>query len=176
MPERVRQSWVAAEPTVLRREQAAMRERAPDMAWSDNVTAPDGRQGAGCEGLAPAWGSERPQPPGVDELLAGRRLRLQVIYREGSPMVPPMLFPVDPEPPPDRRTQHYWHINPDGSLCLLRSADDWQPTDTAADLVCKASGWLIEYLLIEEGHMDGMTMRGIYASTGIDPILARLAA
>jgi hypothetical protein len=54
------------------------------------------------------------------------------------------LVPPDPDPPPDGRTQHYWHSNPNGSLCLLRGADDRQPTDTAAALVCKASGWLIE--------------------------------
>jgi len=173
--ERSRQSWVRAEPNALAREREAMLARAPEMTWQDQLTAANNMRGAGWEGLAPAWGAERPRPPGVDELLDGRQLRLQVVYREGFPMVPPVLVPLDPEPPMERRTQHYWHVNPDGSLCLLRSADNWQLTATAADLVCKASGWLIEYFLVEANLMDGMTARGIYASSAIDPILAKLA-
>jgi hypothetical protein len=160
---------------VLQREHQAMALLAPDMAWHDELVGLDAKAGKGWEGLAPAWGAERPKPPGVDGLLAGRRLRLTVVYREAFPTVPPVLFPTDPDPPPGRRTQHYWHINPNGSLCLLRNADDWQQTDTAAALVCKASGWFIEYLLVEAGQMDGMTVRGIYTSTGIDPILNKYA-
>lgn len=152
-----------------------MAARAPQMVWHDEIAGPDGKAGKGWEGLAPAWGGDRPRPTGVDGLLAGRQLHLKLIYRQAFPTVPPVLFPVEPDPPAVRRTQHYWHINPNGSLCLLRSADDWQQTDTAAALVCKASGWFIEYLLVEAKAMDGMTVRGIYTSTGIDPILKRYA-
>ncbi len=161
---------------MLGREREAMSARAPEMVWHDQLTSSDGRSGPGWEGLAPAWGAERSRPAGVDELLAGRQLRLQVIYREAFPMVPPRLYPLAPDPPLGRRTQHYWHLNPDGSLCLLRNAHDWQPTDTAVDLVCKASGWFIEYLLIESNRLDGMTVHGVYVSTGLDPALARCAA
>lgn len=175
MTERTRISWTEAEPAALDRELRAMAAGAPDMLWHDELVGPDGRRGSGWQGLAPTWGGERAQPPGVDELLSGRRLSLQVIYREAHPVVAPILFPLDPDPPAERRTQHYWHLNPNGSLCLFRSADDWNPTDTAADLVRKASGWFIEYLLIEAGDMDGMTVRGIFESTSIDPVLARRA-
>ena len=47
---------------------------------------------------------------------------------------------------------HTWHVNGDGSLCLMQAADDWQPEDTAADLVRKACGWFVEYLLVEAGR------------------------
>jgi hypothetical protein len=172
---RGRQSWTDAEPRILRREHEAMGERAPEMQWRDEVVGPDGKVGKGWEGLAPTWGGDRPKPDGVDGLLAGRQLRLKVIYREAFPAVPPALFPVDPDPPPERRTQHYWHLNPNGSLCLMRNAGDWKQTDTAAALVAKASGWFIEYLLVEADEIDGMTVTGIFTSTGIDPVLKKFA-
>jgi len=128
--------------------------------------------GVGWEGLAPAWGAERGEPTGVKGLLAGRRLRLRVIYPEAFPMVPVDLYPVKPEVPVGRRTLHRWHINGDGSLCMMQAAEDWQPGDTSADLVCKASGWFIEYLLVDGGEMDAMTTRGIYVSQDIDALLA----
>ena len=42
-------------------------------------------------------------------------------------MVAPDLYPLDPDVPIERRTQHRWHVNGDGSLCLMQAADDWQP-------------------------------------------------
>jgi hypothetical protein len=172
---RARQSWTDAEPRILRREVEAMNEHAPEMAWHDEVVGLDGKAGKGWEGLAPVWAGDRSKPKGVDGLLAGRQLRLKVVYREAFPTVPPMLFPVDPSPPLERRTQHYWHLNPNGSLCLMRGAEDWAQTDTAAALVRKASGWFIEYLLVEAGAIDGMTTSGIFKSTGIDPVLKTFA-
>jgi hypothetical protein len=118
------------------------------------------------------WGGERPQPRGVEALLAGRRLRLRVLYPEGFPMIPPDAYPVEPVVPMERRTQHRWHMNGDGSLCLLRGAEDWDPTATAADLVLKASGWFIEYLLVEDGDLEQMTEVGIGSSDEIDALLA----
>lgn len=90
-------------------------------------------------------------------------------------MVPPDLYPLDPDVPAHRRTMNRWHVNGDGSLCLMQAADDWQPTDTAADLVAKASGWFIEYLLVDGGDLDAMTQRGVYLNTEIDALLARFA-
>jgi hypothetical protein len=87
------------------------------------------------------------------------------------PTVAPDLYPIDPEVPIDRRTQHKWHVNGDGSLCLMQAADVWQPENTAADLVRKAAGWYIEYLLVDGGDLDHMTERGIYISDEIDALL-----
>jgi hypothetical protein len=86
-------------------------------------------------------------------------------------MVPAELYPVEPDVPMDRRTQHRWHMNGDGSICLMQAAEDWRLTDTAADLVLKASGWFIEYLLVETGDLDHMTKRGVGSSEEIDALL-----
>lgn len=169
-----RQSWVDAEPELVEREKAAMAEHAPEMAWRDNL-AYDMRPVVGWTGKAPVWGAERPKPVGVDELLAGRQLELAVFYFEGFPMAAPALLPLDPDVPMEHRTQHRWHVNGDGSLCLVQRADDWQPTNTAADLVRKASGWFIEYLLVDSGHREEMTERGIFEDTAVDETLKGFA-
>jgi hypothetical protein len=165
-------SWIDAESARVEHEQAEMRQWAPDMRWGTDFAWPDGRTGAGWEGLAPEWGADRKEPPGVANLLNGRRLCLRVICPEAFPMVAPDLYPIDPEVPINRRTQHKWHVNGDGSLCLMQAADIWQPENTAADLVRKAAGWYIEYLLVDGGDLDRMTERGIYVSDEIDALLA----
>jgi hypothetical protein len=151
-----------------------MATHCPDLVWADPLIWPTGRRGAGWQGLAPAWAAERASPLGLDTLLAGRRLRLRVLYPEGFPMVPPDLYPLDPDVPIERRTEHRWHVSGDGALCLLQAVQDWQPNATAADLVCKAAGWFIEYLLVEGGHVDAMTERGVYCSTELDARIAEL--
>ena len=89
-------------------------------------------------------------------------------------MASPALLPLDPDVPIDRRTAHDWHVAGDGTLCLLQTADDWQPTDTAADFVRKASGWFIEYLLVDGGYCKAMTERGILEDASVDQVLASL--
>jgi hypothetical protein len=168
--------WTEAAPEIVERERRAMARHAPEMHWSEGLVWRGGRRAVGWTGKAPAWGADRPKPPGIDELLAERGLELLVVYPEAFPIVPASLFPVDPEPPLERRTLHRWHINGDGSLCLMQSADDWQLTDTAAELVRKASGWFIEYLLVEADKLDGMTERGIFEDESVDAIIAEYAA
>lgn len=165
-------SWREAEPARLEAERAAMALHCPDMVWRDDLEWPRGRLGSGWQGLAPVWGAERARPAGVVELLSGRRLQLRVLYPEGFPMVPPDLYPLEPDVPIDRRTQNRWHVNGDGSLCTVQAAEDWQPDGTAAELVRKASCWFIEYLLVDAGDLDAMTQRGIYADESVDALLA----
>jgi hypothetical protein len=112
----------------------------------------------------------------VDDLLAGRQLELLVVYPEAFPAVPASLLPIDPEVPVDRRTLHRWHVNGDGTLCLMQAAIQWQPSDTAADLVRKAAGWFIEYLLTDSGEIAEMTERGLFEDTSLDDILAAHAS
>jgi hypothetical protein len=170
--DQLRVSWLEAERARVEHEQAEMLRLAPEMQWRMDLEWPNGRRGAGWEGYVPRWGADRPEPAGIEQLLNGRRLHLRVICPEGFPMVPPDLYPVDPEVPIDRRTQHRWHVNGDGSLCMMQAAEDWQPDCTAADLVRKAAGWFVEYLLVDAGDLAAMTTRGIYASDEIDPLLA----
>src|SRR5438874_2073908 len=102
--------WTEAEPEAVEREKQAMARHAPDMEWSEDLVWRGGRQAVGWRGTAPAWGADRPKPRGMDQLLAGRRLELLVVYPEAFPVIPGSLFPVDPNPPLDRRTLHRWHI------------------------------------------------------------------
>lgn len=175
MPDRIAQSWVNAEPAVIERERTAMERWGPELEWREDLQWREGRNAFGWTGTIPAWAGEREQPRGVAELLAGRQLQLQVIYPEAFPAVPAVLFPLDPKVPLGRRTLSTWHVNGDGSLCLMQSADDWHLTDTAADLVRKASGWFIEYHLLEAGEIERMTERGILTDTDLDAVLAKFA-
>ena len=176
MSDRPPESWVDSEPGIVEREKAAMAEHAPEMAWREDLVWMERRVAYGWAGRAPSWAADRPKPAGVDELLADRRLELVVIYPEAFPSVPASLFPTDPDVPLDRRTLSRWHVNGDGSLCLMQAASDWQPTDTAAALVRKATGWLIEYLLVDAGQTERMTERGIFEDTSLDEIVAKYAS
>lgn len=152
MTERI--DWRDAEPYALEREHAAMLERAPDMQWSERLPA------GGWEGRAPAWPAGCDAPVGLDRLLGEQRLGLSVQYTQGFPMAAPDVFPTDPIPPASRRADHSWHLNGNGSLCLLFSSADWPEGATAAELVEKASGWFVEYLAREAGLIERMSESG----------------
>jgi hypothetical protein len=164
-----RRSWMEAEPERLAKEREVMAELAPEMVWVDDAPA------GGWEGLVPAWPFERPEPEGLAELLDGRQLRLRVEYRQAFPSAEPRLVPLDPDPPIKRRVLESWHLMGDGSLCLLRTADLWTGRETAADLVVKASGWFIEYLLMEQEAIERMTVDGIYEDDSLDDLIRELA-
>jgi hypothetical protein len=165
VPDWKRVSWLAAEPGQLVREKNAMTRVAPELVWVDDDPA------GGWEGVVPPWPFARPQPEQLEEFLAGRRLRIRIEYSQAHPMVEPVVRPIEPEPDPMYRTQHQWHVNGDGSLCLLQEAQDWSPTDTAADLVVKAAGWFLEYLLMEQGRLGAMTTNGIATDNSLDVLL-----
>jgi hypothetical protein len=160
--------WRDAEPTILQRERAAMSDRAPDMDWTDEMAG-------GWQGLAPGWPRGLSPPRNLDRLLHGRRLRLAVRYTQGFPMAPPRVDPLDPLPPPERRADHRWHLNGDGSLCLLFSAADWPEHATAVDLVEKACGWFVEYLALEAELIDEMSEVGpLSGNAALEAALATL--
>jgi len=157
--------WYEAEPRVLVRELAAMTDLAPEMAWI--------AEGAGkWKGRAPQWPFPRPRPePGLTRLLGDEQLRLKVSYHEAFPAVAPILLPLAPVPPRERRLRHDWHVNGDGTLCMLAADVLWRPDDTAADLVIKASGWFIEYRLKERGLVAAMSETGLYDDTTRDELI-----
>ncbi len=138
---------------------------APEMAWLDLDGA------GGWEGLAPAWPFERDAPPQLDAFLDGGRLRLLVAYFQAFPAVQPAVIPLHPMPPLKRRLLHRWHLNGDGSICVLQSADHWSGREAAAELVVKAAGWFIEYLLVDREVRAEMSENGIAADPSLDHLL-----
>ena len=157
-------TWWQQEPGLLQREMAAMTALAPDLRWQP--------QGAGSwEGPAPLWPFERPAPEGLNALTGGRRLQVHVIYGHAFPMAPPTLWSLDPEPELAHRLNHAWHVNGDGSLCLLASAATWTGREPAAELVAKAAGWFVEFLLFSRGLIEAMTSTGIGVDVSLDALI-----
>jgi hypothetical protein len=137
---------------------------APGLVWQD-----DNRAGA-WQGEAPVWPFERLRPAGLDEFLSSARLTIRVQYLQAYPMVPPLVYPLDPEVDFGVWTLHDWHVNGDGSLCLLQRASDWTGRSTAADLVVKAAGWFLEYLLLVRKVRSSMTECGIVHDDSLDEL------
>lgn len=160
--ERVR--WQDAEPLRFERELEAVRAVAPALVWVDDRDR--------WEGELPLWPFERDQPAGLDGFVGDRRFSVHITYSQGFPMVAPQIVPIDPTPEFGARIQHAWHLNGDGSLCLLQSADAWDGSGTAADLVLKGASWFLEYLLMEAGQMTKMSENGIVTDPGSDHLLA----
>jgi len=162
-----RVSWQVAEPAVLAREQSAMTAIAPGMVWQDDNPA------GGWQGVAPEWPFERPRPGGLDDFLAGACMTVRVQYLQAHPMVAPLVYPLDPPVDYGVWTLHDWHINGDGSLCLLQRASDWTGRSTAVDLIVKAAGWFLEYLLLERQVRSSMTECGIVHDDALDGLFVR---
>ncbi len=64
-----------------------------------------------------------------------------------------------------------WHVMGDGSLCLLQEVLEWTGRETIDQLVIKAAGWFLEFLLLREGVIDAMTEAGIATDNSIDHLL-----
>lgn len=135
---------------------------APDLVW---------QVWGGWKGRLPIWPFDRPQPAGLERYLAGRRFQVTVDYLQSFPMTPPRFLPVDPEPDIYVRSMAEWHVSPDGSLCLFQTAAAWDPFARAADLVPKAAGWFLEYMLLVDGRVDAMTEAGIAHDDSLDVLL-----
>ena len=162
MAEWRRVSWMEDDPARLELELAAMPEVAPGLTWD----------GYAWRGQAPLWPFERPCPDGLETFVGDRRLMLEVTYFESFPMVAPRFMPLDPEPDIAARTRHEWHVNGDGSLCMFQNFADWDPYATAADLIPKASGWFLEYLLLTSARIDSMSIGGIASDDQHDHFFA----
>ena len=156
-------SWTEAEPARFAHEMSAVPEVAPDLDWDP--------MGSRWLGPAPVWPFERSQPAGLDQFLGGRRFTIEVRYSQAFPMVPPRVMPVEPFPDLNLRTVHAWHLNGDGSLCLFRSAADWDGSGSATDVIVKASAWFLEYLLMERSKVEEMTEAGIVTDGSRDGLL-----
>ena len=162
MDELVPETWLEAEPTRRDKERQAMSAVAPDLRWCEED------QAGGWEGVVPIWPFNRTIPPHLEDFLYGRRLKVRIEYLESFPMVEPKFLPLEPEPEIRHRTDARWHVLGDGALCLFQDASDWTGGETAADLIPKAAGWFLEFLLMQDGVIDQMTEEGIATDPSFD--------
>lgn len=136
---------------------------APDLGWT----------GSHWLGTLPLWPFDRSEPPGLAAFAAGRSFQVEVSYLESFPMVAPRFSPIDPRPEIGVWTMSHWHVAGDGSLCLFQNFTDWHPTNTAADLVPKAAGWFLEYLLMTDNSIEMMSTDGIAHDASFDHLFGR---
>lgn len=163
--------WWKAESGRWEQDRHEITDRFPDLVWTA-APARAIRDAGGWSGRLPMWPFDRPQPVGVDRL--GLGLQLELIYPQAYPMVPAAVHPQDPAPDLVHRTDHRWHLNGDGSLCLLRAAAQWDPRTSVIDLLLKAAGWRIEFALMKAGIVDAMSESGIVSDDSLDSLLTAL--
>lgn len=158
-------TWWQCEPRRLARDQTEIADRFPGLTWH----AP----GAGrWTGRLPRWPFVRSEPPELIELIGTGGLPVSVEYGHAYPMVPPRIYPLDPEPSIHERTEHTWHVMGDGSLCLLQEAAAWSGRDSIVGLLLKAAGWRVEYALMKTGMIETMTLCGIVENDQLDHLVA----
>ena len=165
-------SWWADEPHRLAREQAAMRQAAPELEWRGAEQEPSG----GWQGPVPLWPFDRPEPAGLSQLVAGQRLQVAIRCGHAYPMVEPTVYPLNADLPDVAFGWSTWHVLPDGALCLLQDAVLWDPRATVADLIPKISGWYLEYQLLSRGLVEAMTVSGIVTDASRDHLLTAAGA
>lgn len=163
--------WTECEPDRLARDQDEICAFAPLLDYQS--PAEDGLPHGGWIGELPRWPFERPRPEALDELLGDGELTVLVVYSAAHPMVPPVIYSVDPEPSIWEQTQSAWHVAPGGALCLLQSDAGWQPEASVTELLAKASGWRVEYALMKAGVIDRMSINGIVSDPSYDYLIAQ---
>lgn len=157
-------SWWESDPERLTRDRREIPERLPDLRFV--------RENAGSwHGRLPDWPFDRPRPDGLDGVTGGAGLALDMYYPQSYPIVCPSIVPRDPDPDVLLRAQHKWHLNGDGSLCLLRSTELWTGRESVTELLLKAAGWRIEYELVRAELVDAMSENGIVTDPSYDHLI-----
>jgi hypothetical protein len=132
--------------------------------------APLSQKGAGWAGRLPLWPFERPAPLNFAENVNG--LEILLLIPPSYPMAMPRVLPVEPEPEFSERTQHRWHVNGDGSLCMLQEQRTWTGRENITDLLLKAAGWRLEYELVRADLFPAMSLAGIVTDPSRDSAIA----
>jgi len=130
----------------------------------------DGGAGAGWIGALPLWPFERAAPAVFPSEVVG--LTVAVLMLPSYPMTMPRVIPLDPEPEFVERTQHRWHVNGDGSLCMLQEQRNWTGREAICELLLKAAGWRLEYELVRAGTYPAMSLAGIVTDNSRDAAIA----
>jgi hypothetical protein len=156
-------TWWEDDPARLEQEITEVQAAAPLLTWT--------AEGAGhFEGPLPLWPFSRPAPGDISDLLDPIVVRVE--YGHAFPAAPPQVLPLVPRPVPTIRGFTDFHLLPSGRLCLLRNADEWYPWSSTSELLLKASGWAIEFALIEAGSITQMSTRGIVSDVSYDDVIA----
>jgi hypothetical protein len=82
---------------------------------------------------------------------------------------------LEPQPDVTLRSFTQYHVLPNGGLCLLRDADQWDLFSRTSDLTLKASGWMIEFALFQRGKIPNMTVNGIVTDEQLDHLITATA-
>ncbi len=160
-------SWWEDDPGRLAQEIDDIGSVAPALEWTP--------EGAGhFSGALPVWPFTRPEPAGLSNLV-DQPLRARVAYGHGFPAVPPIRYPWEPQPDVTLRSFTQYHVLPNGGLCLLRDADQWDLFSRTSDLILKASGWMIEFALFQRGKIPNMTVNGIVTDEQLDHLITATA-
>lgn len=128
----------------------------------------------GWVGTLPLWPFDRPAPPNLDALLPNP-MSVVIAYPSAYPMLPPRVYPTEPQPAILEVSDTVWHVSPGGSLCLFQSDGMWDPSASIGDIVLKSAGWRIEYELMHRGAIERMTERGIVTDTHLDYLIVEQA-
>lgn len=167
--------WHDAEPDRLRRDLAEVSRFAPGLAFRAGPGEGPGIHHGVWSGHLPIWPFDRPEPPGLNGLVH-EGLACEVYCSAAHPMLPPRVYPTAPLPQVIERSQHTWHVAPDGSLCLMQSLGDWEPETSIVELLQKACGWRIEYALMKAGAMESMSLSGIVSDDSLDHLIGAAKA
>lgn len=99
------------------------------------------------------------------------RLRLTVRCPAGYPADAPRVLDDDAQIPADRRNSHFWHVNPDGSICF-GDPQAWSPQYSIADLIAKIGDWMVNTLAVDAGILDRMPEVGVANLPGRQVVVA----
>lgn len=160
--------WFERDAERLRRDYEEIETAFPDLGWTD-------ADAGGWDGRLPLWPFERPTPDFLADVVGSIGVKIELRYPQAYPMVAPSIRAIDPEPQLREWTVHGWHVNGDGTLCLLRSVALWDPRTSITDLLLKAAGWRIEYALMQRSAIKAMTENGIVNDTIYDDLITDLA-
>ena len=164
--------WFAAEPQRLERDVAEVEALVPGVVYQSANSGSAAAAHGSWYGVLPMWPFDRPEPSGLSDLLGGSGLEFALVYPAAYPMVPPAVYPVNPEPEIIEQTQSRWHVAPGGALCLLQSEGAWLPEASVTELLFKAAGWRVEYALMRAELLTQMTTNGIVSDDSIDHLVS----
>ena len=86
-------------------------------------------------------------------------LKVRLIYPDGFPIIPPKVYPLEPELPKEM-WGHKWHRWEDGNLCYLQPKL-WNVRYTTVDVVEKIEIWYFNFLAFLFKLIDKMPDEGM---------------